>query len=160
MNTEQYNNCVKIYADGLFRFIVKNLRDDYEAENVVQNTFEKLWIRHKDVDYEKAKAYLFTSAYNNMIDTIRKNKRLVELEVAKEPALAANEYTGVTEILNKLVNKLPEKQRSAILLRDYEGYSYDEIAEITGQTAAQVKVNIFRARVTLKKQLGSMEAMI
>lgn len=160
MNTEQYNICVKNYADGLFRFIVKNLRDEFAAQDVVQNTFEKLWMKHEDVDFEKAKSYLFTSAYNNMIDTIRKNKRIADIEEAPEPALEANTYTGVTEIINKLVNKLPEKQRSAIMLRDYEGYSYDEIAEITNQTAAQVKVNIFRARVTLKKQLGSMEAMI
>lgn len=63
------------------------------------------------------------------------------------------------EILHKALEKLPEIQRSVILLRDYEGYSYEEIGEITGLNESQVKVYIFRARQFLKEELGSMEAV-
>ncbi len=79
MNTAEYNECVKNYSDGIFRFIVKNMRDEFEAENIVQNTFEKLWIRIDKVEMKTAKAYLFKIAYNNMIDVIRKNKRHTDL---------------------------------------------------------------------------------
>jgi RNA polymerase sigma-70 factor (ECF subfamily) len=66
----------------------------------------------------------------------------------------------LSEILNQAVQKLSETQRSVILLRDYEGYSYQEIGEITGLSEAQVKVYIFRARVFLKNYIGSMDAVI
>jgi len=79
MNTHEYNECVKQYSDGIFRFIVKNLGDEFESENIVQNTFEKLWIKREAVRMETAKAYLFKVAYNNMIDVIRKNKRTTDL---------------------------------------------------------------------------------
>ena len=66
----------------------------------------------------------------------------------------------VNEILHKTVASLPEAQRTAILLRDYEGYSYQEIGDITGQTEAQVKTNIFRARTALRNVIKSMDNII
>jgi len=62
--------------------------------------------------------------------------------------------------LNEALNKLPEIQRSVIMLRDYEGYDYNEIGEITGLNESQVKVYIFRARKFLKNYIGSIEAVI
>ncbi|MFN5219020.1 MAG: RNA polymerase sigma factor, partial [Sphingomonadales bacterium] len=70
------------------------------------------------------------------------------------------EYKGLKEILAKALETLPDIQRTVILLRDYEGYSYDEIGSITGLNESQVKVYIFRARQTLKSYLGSMEGVI
>eukprot|EP01035_Chromulina_nebulosa_P004960 gene4960-6735_t len=80
MTEQQYNQCVDMYADGLYRFILKNMRDEFEADNIVQNTFEKLWVRRSEVLFEKAKPYLFKIAYNNMIDVIRQNKRWTQIE--------------------------------------------------------------------------------
>ena len=68
MTTKEYNECVDSLSDGIFRFALKHLRDRYEAENVVQNTFEKLWVRRESVDMKTAKAFLFKVAYNNSID--------------------------------------------------------------------------------------------
>jgi RNA polymerase sigma-70 factor (ECF subfamily) len=62
--------------------------------------------------------------------------------------------------LNKAVNKLPEIQRMVLLLRDYEGYSYQEIEELTNLNESQVKVYIYRARVFLKGYIGKMEAVV
>jgi RNA polymerase sigma-70 factor (ECF subfamily) len=70
------------------------------------------------------------------------------------------QYTGLSEMLEEAINKLPYDQRSVILLRDYEGYSYNEIAEITGLNESQVKVYIYRGRMFLKKYIGSIEAVI
>lgn len=162
MTPSQYNQCVKDYADGVFRFLLKNLRDSDEAQNIVQNTFEKIWIRRDDVIYEKAKSFIFTVAHNQMIDFIRAKKKFTQMSSIDEITHIKSEssYSGIKEVLDKLINKLPENQKSAILLRDYEGYDYKAIGEITGMTEAQVKINIFRARKYLKECIGKMEVLM
>jgi RNA polymerase sigma-70 factor (ECF subfamily) len=72
----------------------------------------------------------------------------------------AESYSGLSEILEEAVSKLSADQRSVIMLRDYEGYSYVEIADITGLTESQVKIYIFRGRMFLKNYIGSIEAVI
>jgi len=104
MTIREYNECVKLYSDGIFRFIVKNMRDEYEAENIVQNTFEKLWVRIGSVEMKTAKAYLFKIAYNNMIDVIRKNKKHTDLESAGHVASESYEYDNLIEYVNKAVS--------------------------------------------------------
>jgi RNA polymerase sigma-70 factor (ECF subfamily) len=70
------------------------------------------------------------------------------------------QYSDLAEILNAAVKQLPDIQRSVIILRDYEGYSYQEIGDITKLSEAQVKVYIYRARVFLKNYIGKMEVVI
>lgn len=161
MTTSEYNKCVDLYSDGVFRFIVKNLKDRNEAEDIVQNTFEILWKKHKEVNYEKAKSYLFTVARNNMIDQIRKGKKMYYKDEIDETAKVENKsYTGLNEMLNDALDQLPEIQRSVVLLRDYEGYAYEEIGKMTGLSESQVKVYIFRARKALQKILVSIENVL
>jgi RNA polymerase sigma factor (sigma-70 family) len=76
MTEKEYNQCVSQYADNVYRFIVKNLRHEEDARDIVQTAFEKLWRNRESVEPEKSKSYLFTVAYNQMIDHIRKNKRI------------------------------------------------------------------------------------
>src|ERR1700753_2023397 len=76
MTEREYNECVNLYADNVYRFIVKNLRHEEDAKDVVQSAFEKLWINRDTVETERSKSYLFTVAYHQMIDHIRKNKRI------------------------------------------------------------------------------------
>jgi RNA polymerase sigma factor (sigma-70 family) len=162
MNAEQFNTCVDMHSDALYRFALKNLKDDDEAKEIVQSTFEKLWIRHKDVDFERSRSYLFTAAYHAMVDFWRRNKKLSSITEQTETAMEAQpkEYKGLKQILDNALAKLPEIQRTVILLRDYEGYSYEEIGDITNLNESQVKVYIFRARQTLKTIIGSLEAVI
>lgn len=161
MTTEEYNKAVDSYSDGAYRFILKNIRNTDQAKDIIQDTFEKLWINVNNVNFEKVKSYIFTTAYHTMIDSIRKNKRNVNFEQADQSQYSTNRsYSDIGEILNKAIAKLPEDQRSVILLRDYEGYSYDEISEITGLSEAQVKVYIYRARVFLKEYIGSMSVLV
>ncbi len=83
------------------------------------------------------------------------------LETGKyKPDTINHGYSDLKEILNKAVEQLPDVQRSVILLRDYEGYSYREIGEIAGLSESQVKVYIFRARIFLKKFIGKPEVVI
>jgi len=161
MTVEEFNKCVDDFSDGIYRFILKNLGEEEKARDIVQDTYEKLWIRADNVSYEKARSYLFTTAYHTMIDWIRKEKRLTNLdEVNFNEYSYTDQYTGLNEILEQALQRLPEIQRSVILLRDYEGYSYQEIGEITDLNESQVKVYIYRGRLSLKKFIGSMEAVL
>jgi RNA polymerase sigma-70 factor (ECF subfamily) len=151
VNTKEYNICVKNCSDGLYRFILKNLRHEADAEDVVQTAFERLWANHAEVSSESAKSYLFTSAYRIMIDLIRKNKRIEYSETLPETAIRnIGENYELKELLEKGLATLSEVQRSVILLRDYEGYDYKEIGEIVNLNESQVKVYIFRARQKLQ----------
>ena len=159
MNVAEYNQCVDQWSDNLFRFILKNLRDEEKARDVVQESFVKLWVKVDEVSFEKAKSYLFSTGYHTMIDLIRKEKRIADFEEAPEPSYR-HEYTGLNEILHEAIQRLPEVQRSVIMLRDYEGYNYKEIGEITDLNESQVKVYIYRARKFLKEYIGSIEAVL
>jgi RNA polymerase sigma factor (sigma-70 family) len=161
MTAEEYNSCVDEHSDGIYRFILKNIRDNETAMDIVQDTFEKMWRKFREVQYGKAKSYLFTTAYHTMIDVIRREKFQADWDESMENGLSAsNHYTGLKEILDEGLRRLPEIQRSVILLRDYEGYSYQEIGEITGLNESQVKVYIFRARGYLKNFIGKPEYVI
>ena len=76
MTEREYNECVTTYADNVYRFIVKNLRHEEDARDVVQTAFEKMWRNREEVDAQRSKSYLFTVAYHQMIDHIRKVKRI------------------------------------------------------------------------------------
>ena len=161
MTVGEYNRAVDAYADNLFRFVLKNLKDESTAEDIIQDTFEKLWLKLEEVSAAKVKSYLFTSAYHTMIDYIRKEKR----NVVTDPALLSEghggtSYSDLAEVLDRAIQNLPEDQKAVVMLRDYEGYSYREISEITGLSESQVKVYIYRARVYLKGYIGSMEKVI
>ncbi|MCK4745783.1 MAG: RNA polymerase sigma factor, partial [Bacteroidales bacterium] len=96
-----------------------------------------------------------------MIDYIRKDKRIEDFSQNKAESIAHNkQYSDLQEILHNALEKLPRVQRTVILLRDYEGYSYAEIGEITSLSEAQVKVYIYRGRIFLKQYIGSLQAVI
>ncbi len=161
MTVEEYNKSVDLYADGIYRFALKTLKDQDKAKDTVQDTFEKLWVKHSEVSFEKVKSYLFTTAYHASIDSIRKEKKKGEYESSGIFETSSSEqYSDVNEVLNRAVDQLPEIQKSVLLLRDYEGYSYEEIGEMTGLNESQVKVYIFRARLFLKNYLVSIENVI
>jgi RNA polymerase sigma-70 factor (ECF subfamily) len=161
MTVAEYNKAVDLYADKLYRFVLKNLKDEHMSNDIIQDTFEKLWVKLEDVSGLKVKTYLFTSAYHTMIDYIRKQKRYSSADPANDlESTHSVHYSDLGEILEKAVEQLPEDQKAVVMLRDYEGYSYREIAEITELTETQVKVYIYRARVFLKNYIGSMEKVI
>ncbi len=161
MTPAEYNACVDQHADALFRFVVKNIKDRDAARDVVQDTFEKMWLKVDKVEVTKAKSYLFTTGYHTMIDKIRKEQRSGLLEDHHEELVKTeNQYSDIKKVLDKALGTLNEIQRSVVMLRDYEGYSYEEIGEITGLNESQVKVYIYRARLTLKNYLGSLEQLV
>lgn len=152
MTANEYNQCVSEHADGLYRFAVSLLSDLAEAEDIVQHVFEKFWRRHEDVELGAAKTYLFTSVHRACIDFFRRKKtsrNTTELLPHHDASVAGHDYE-TRQLIQKMLENLTEDQKSLILLRDYEGYSYKEIAEILNLTEAQVKINLFRTRKKLQ----------
>jgi RNA polymerase sigma-70 factor (ECF subfamily) len=161
MTEREYNSCVSLYADNVYRFILKNLRNEEDAKDVVQGAFEKLWVTREQVVNEKSKSYLFTVAYHQMIDFIRKQKRIYLKDEFGEMAMgSANITNNAKRILDEALSKLSETQRSLVMLKDYEGYNYAEIGEITGLNESQVKVYLHRARLQLKAYIVKVENVI
>lgn len=160
MTAKEYNLAVDEYADNVYRFVLKHLGNEMSAKDVVQETFTKVWVKHEDIDYNKVKSYLFTSAYNTMLDWIKKEKRSGDIENTQEYGTDSSVNPDLKQILDEALDRLPEIQKSVVLLRDYEGYNYTEIAEITGLNESQVKVYIFRARKSLQAYLKRLDLVI
>ncbi len=158
MTELEYNQCVNEYADNLFRFIVKNLRHEEDARDIVQTSFEKLWRNRDAVESVKCKSYLFTVGYNQMIDHIRKNKRVqLKDEFSENTGVQYQQHSSLKKNLMEALSRLNETQRSLVMLKDYEGYNYEEIGRIMDLNESQVKVYLHRARLTLKNYLVSPE---
>lgn len=161
MTEKEYNQCVREYADNVYRFILKNLRHEEDARDVVQTAFEKLWVNRDKVDLISSRSYLFTVAYNQMIDHLRKNKRIsLREEFREESRVYDHPVHNTRKVLEEALARLNETQRSLVLLKDYEGYSYEEIGQITGLSESQVKVYLHRARIHLKNYLVKPENVI
>lgn len=161
MTISQFNKCVDDYSDNLYRFVLKNIKDEEKAKDIIQDTFEKFWHKKDAVQPGKEKSYLFTIAYHAFIDQTRREKKMGNFKEVKEEDFFENShYSDLQEVLHQAINQLPEDQKAVIMLRDYEGYAYDEIAEITGLSESQVKVYIFRGRKFLKQYLGSIEQVL
>jgi RNA polymerase sigma-70 factor (ECF subfamily) len=161
MTVDQYNECVDKFADNVYRFILKSIRNEEKAKDIVQDSYEKLWLKIETVTFDKVKSYLFTTAYHTMIDMIRHEKPTTDFEtINQEEFIHNDQFNDLNEILHNAIKRLPEIQRSVLLLRDYEGYSYEEIGTITGLSESQVKVYIFRARSFLKNYIVKLETII
>jgi len=160
MTRKEYNLSVDEFSDNIFRFAMKHLRNEMSAKDIVQETFTKVWVKHEEVSYEKVKSYLFTTAYHAIVDWVKKEKRSGDIEHAEERREDPSINFDVKEVLEDAMEKLPEMQKTVVLLRDYEGYNYAEIAEITALSESQVKVYIFRARKALKEYIKRLELVI
>lgn len=160
MTPKEYNTAVDQFSDNIYRFALKHLRNEMSAKDIVQETFTKVWIKHEEVSFEKVKSYLFTTAYHAIVDWVKKDGRNGDIERA---SVQTNEFSisfDLQQVLNDALDRLPEIQKTVVLLRDYEGYNYNEIAEVTGLNESQVKVYIFRARQTLKEYIKRVELVV
>lgn len=161
MTVTEYNRSVEEFADPVYRFIRGNLKDDERSNDIVQDSYERLWKNVAEIDFKVVKSWLFSTAYHIMIDIIRKEKRITSLDLIKDnDIIVESKYDDLNDILHKALELLPEQQKTAVLLRDYEGYSYKEIGEITGLSESQVKINIYRGRVALKNYIGKIETVL
>jgi RNA polymerase sigma factor (sigma-70 family) len=158
MKEQEYIQLVKLHSTALYRFLYKNFNDKYVCEDIVQEAFIKLWENRNSIDPLKVKAWLYSVSYRKMIDYIRSIKKfsnVPEDEIMCITAFQSNKDD--TDLVNKYIDKLNVMYKSILILRDIEGYSYEDIEEILHLSAAQVKVNLFRARKQLKELIEKHE---
>lgn len=138
------------------------MRNEDDAQDIVQDVFEKLWVNRRKVDKLKAKSWMFTTAHNAMINFIHRSKRSVAMELNELPETLTHDVNifESNEVVQRAVSILPPVQRSIMLLRDLEGYSYQEIGDMLNISDSQVKVYLFRARKKIKKQLKGLVELV
>lgn len=157
MTEQEYNTAVKTLSHRLFGYVFKSLRDREDANDIVQDSFMKLWENKEKVELPKAKSWLFTTAHNGLINFVKKSGRSSSLEGLKiERGKEDKHAFELTEIIDDALSKLPEQHKTILLLRDYEGYNYKEIGEILNLNESQVKVYLFRARKKVKEQIKDL----
>ena len=167
MKKISFRNDVLPLKNELFRLALRITLNHAEAEDVVQETMIKVWNRRNHWDeIESIEAFCLTICRNISLDKVKKaenqNQSLNDEHDAPDRSYASNpeeqaEQRDKILLIRRLINTLPEKQRSVMQLRDFEGKSYKEIAEILAISEEQVKVNIFRARQTIKQRFLETE---
>jgi RNA polymerase sigma factor (sigma-70 family) len=161
LTRSEYNRAVQEYSGRLYRFVYKCLRNSDDTRDVLQDSFAKLWQNRDKVEWPKAKSWLFTVAYNGLLNLIRTRNRveLVDEFSSYEPYMEADLRIELKEIVDNALELLTPIQRSVILLRDLEGYDYAEIGQILNLNESQVKVYLFRARQKIKNHLKDLTVL-
>ncbi len=166
MSNINFQHDILPLKNQLYRLALRITLDSAESEDIVQETLIKVWNRRDDWDnIENIEAFCFTICRNMALDSIKRSgSRNESLDTSTadhadtnaSPSQQTIEKDQI-EIVRNIINSLPEKQRSCIQLRDFEGKAYKDIAKLLGITEEQVKVNIFRGRQTIKHRFLSLD---
>ena len=168
MEKISFRNDILPLKNKLFRLALRITLNSADAEDIVQETLIKVWKKRESWDeIESIEAFCYSICRNLALDRTRRadkfNESLDETQnTAVDTSYSANPEERVQQgermmLVKALIDQLPEKQRSVIQLRDFEGKSYKEIAVIMQMTDEQVKVTLFRARQTIKKKFLETE---
>ena len=165
MEKVSFRNDVLPLKNQLFRLALRITLNREEAEDIVQDTMIKVWDkRYEWGSIDSIEAYSLRICRNLSLDRLKKrdnqNGSLEEEQPRQEPLSTPQDRLVDQDrlrIVKKIVNSLPEKQRTCMQLRDFEGKQYKEIVSILGITEEQVKTNIFRARQTVKQRFQKIE---
>ena len=155
MREISFRNDILPLKDKLYRLALRITLNSAEAEDVVQDTMIRVWNKRDEwPQFESIEAYCLTIARNLAIDRSQKMEAQMPDTLTPYDRLAQNEQM---QLVHRLVNELPERQRTIMQLRDVEGKSYKEIADILQITEEQVKVTLFRARQKIKQRYTEIE---
>ena len=164
-----FRNDIMPLKNQLYRLALRITLNSAEAEDIVQETLIKVWNRRDTWDEIKnIEGFCFTVCRNLSLDSIKRHDNLnANLDEAQVEQMAQvptpSEQTIENDrlaIVRRIIDNLPEKQRSCIQLRDFEGKPYKDIAQILDITEEQVKINIFRGRQTIKQKFMEIEEFI
>lgn len=167
MKEVSFRNDVLPLKNVLFRLALRITTNREEAEDVVQETLMRVWDKRAEWDaIDSMEAFALSVCRNLSIDfTKRKGRHDASLDDAGVTPQAADQHnpferadqSNRVRLVRQIIDTLPEKQRSCIQLRDFEGKSYKEVAEVMGISESQVKVNIFRARQAVKTKFEQLD---
>jgi RNA polymerase sigma-70 factor, ECF subfamily len=165
MSVEAFKQHILPMKDKLYRFALSLLRNVEEAEDAVQDVMAGIWARRAEwSQWNNIPAYCMTATRNNCLDRLRR-RRIVAVEPEKASRIESpdnNPYEQVTrkemiQRIRRCMDTLPPNQQQVIRLREMEGFSYNEIAEVLDMTLDQVKINLFRGRNAIKKTITKEE---
>jgi RNA polymerase sigma-70 factor (ECF subfamily) len=161
-NLDAFDSIFKKYSDRLFGFALKYLKSKEEAEELVQEVFLKIWENRKKLDKESSlKSYLFTISWHQICRYFRKKN--YEERILNETRLTSGssfsmddsiDYNSVLEQVDRLIEKLPPRQKSIFIKSRKEGKSSREIAEELRITPGTVDNQISEALKFIRKNLG------
>ena len=156
MTRAEYNDNIQYWSGNVLRFAVWNCGNRMRGEDAMQEAFARLWEIKEQVSVEKGLGFLLTVARRYLVDCFRHDavvaKAHAEMAQTAETTTEQKGY-GLSDEMLEALNSLPEVQRSIIQLRDVDGYSYKEIAQMLDLSDQQVQVYLFRARTNMKKYL-------
>lgn len=160
MTHKQFNDIVDEYSNRLCRFADKLLVNKEQAKDMVQEAFAKLWESRNQVALPKVKSWLFTVVYRMCLNHLQQQKRMVYDHDFDLGLHSHQQSSDLKTVLQNSLDMLSDIQKSILLLRDYEGYNYDEIGQILSLSESQVKVYLFRARQKMKEYLKDIDLVI
>ena len=160
-----FDQIYEMYSHKLFSFVFKILKNEAEVDDIVQEVFVKIWeSRDKLKDYKLLNAYIFTIAYNNSIDLIRKrisNNKYLELlkysaSINFTPTIISQiEFNELSSKVEKLIAQIPDRQKQVYLLHREEGMTYPQIAEQMGISQNTVENHMAKALKYLRQNVGN-----
>lgn len=169
MQIAKFSEMLSPYKDKMFRYAYNIVGSRFAAEDVVQEAMIKIWKRREQfVEIENKEAWCVTVTRNLAIDKLRaeKKKRANDIteyhhisDAAPAPDKQLEQKDAVAKV-RELIDNLSPQQKEIITLRDIEGYTYQEIADIVGISIDQVKVNLHRARKSLRTELLKWKSQI
>jgi RNA polymerase sigma-70 factor (ECF subfamily) len=167
MKKISFRNDILPLKNELYRLALRITLNPAEAEDVVQETMMKVWSRRERwSEIESIEAFCLTICRNISLDKVKKTENqsqsLMEEHDTPDSSYASNPEEQTLQrdrirLVRRLIDSLPEKQRSCMQLRDFEGKSYKEIAHILAISEEQVKINIYRARQAVKQKFNETE---
>lgn len=161
-NETQYIELVSELRNTIYRLVLSITSDSAEAEDIVQDVFERIWrIRDKVLNSAFPRAYACRIAHNLAIDRQRTTARrqvfdLNEKVSGSNDGYNSTDLSDMASLTRKIIASLPEKQRTVIHLRDVEGYEMEEIAEVLGMDETNVRMNLSRARKSVREELTKL----
>lgn len=160
MTAEEFKNKVIPYSVKLYPMIFRILKNEEETRDALQELMLKLWSKRNDlIKCSNLSAYIITTAKNYSFDLLKKKRPAVVGEKEEHKILNIAE-NGIDpdkreryEYVHKTIEKLPEKLKTVIQLRDIDGFSFEEIKEMTGLETAHIRVILSRARMKVKQEI-------
>jgi RNA polymerase sigma-70 factor (ECF subfamily) len=165
MSVEAFKQHILPMKDKLYRFALHLLQNVQEAEDAVQDVMAGVWARRTEwPQWNNISAYCMTATRNNCLDRLRR-RRTLTVEPEKAARISSPDKDPYEQVTNKEIiqrirrcmDTLPPNQQQVIRLREMEGFSYNEIAEVLDMTLDQVKINLFRGRNAIRKTIAKEE---
>lgn len=153
MSTKDFEDKVLSLAERIFSMVSRILGNRENAEDAVQEIMIKLWDQRRKIEnHPNINGFVFLTARNYCLDLLKKknphidSSDIVVKMMAPETSQHQVEWKELNTIIETILEKLPAQQREIIMMRDFDGFEFNEIAAVTNLTVEHVRVLLSRAR--------------